>query len=145
MAVDNFLLDEGFVDKEDLLAALSKYYNTPAFDVDGYFFDHRLLLEFPKGFLLRNMIIPVAVFAGDNILTVVCNDPSDASLLPKIGEHVSYDLDLLVGIAPRITSAVKEFYDDSLTVTDDLEYVPAEEREEKIALEMAKRKIDRRS
>jgi hypothetical protein len=46
--VDNFLLDEGMVDREELLEALSDVYQVPSFDVNGYFFDHELLSMFPK-------------------------------------------------------------------------------------------------
>lgn len=37
-AFDDFLLEEGLVRKEDLLVALSEYYQVPSFDVTGYFF-----------------------------------------------------------------------------------------------------------
>ena len=39
----DFLLEEGLVDREDILKALSQYYQVPAFDVVGHFFLHNLL------------------------------------------------------------------------------------------------------
>ena len=36
----NFLLEEDLLSREDILNALSDYYNVPAFDVEGYFFEH---------------------------------------------------------------------------------------------------------
>ena len=141
--VDNFLLTEGLVDEASLLKALSEVYQVPAFDVEGYFFSHFLLHQLPKDLLLRNCIIPLEVLAGENILSVVASDPHDENLLPKIGEHVSYDLNFLVGICPQIRRAINTFYDDPLTITDEYEAVPAEEIEEKKALEIAKRMIDR--
>ena len=56
---DAFLLDEGFVDREDLLAALSTYYNVPSFEAQGYFFDEILIRDFPKDVLLRHAVIPL--------------------------------------------------------------------------------------
>lgn len=137
----DFLLTAGLVSKKDLLQALSKYYQVPPFDVEGYFFSHLLLRQFPKDFLLRNVIIPVEVLAGDNIVTMVAGDPSDTSLLPKIGEYVSYVVQFFVGIDRDITDAVKSYYEEPLTVTDADQYI-AEEEEEKKALEIEKRKLD---
>ncbi len=36
---DDFLLEEGLVSKDDLLAALSKYYGVPSYDVTPEFFN----------------------------------------------------------------------------------------------------------
>ncbi len=142
-AVNDFLLSEGLVDEAALLKALSEIYQVPAFDAEGYFFRHWLLRKFPKDFLLRNCIIPLRVLADDNILTVVASDPKDENLLPKLGEHVSYNISFLVGICPQIRTAISTFYDDPVTITDEYEAVPQEEREEKIALDIAKRMIDK--
>lgn len=134
-AVDNFLLEEGLVEKEDLLKALSKYFNVPAFDVQGYFFDHYLLKEFPEDFLLRNYLIPLYTEAGENMLVMVASDPLDEDLLPKIGEIVSYDLEFMVGIAPDITDAIEQYYENPLTITDNYNDLSTQEAEEKLALE----------
>ncbi len=110
---DNFLLEEGLVDPENLIKALAEYYQVPAFDVVGYFFERYLLHMFPKGFLLRNAIIPLEV--DENIMVIIASEPNDSDLLPKIGEHVSYDIRFRVGIRRDICDAVKEFYDRALT------------------------------
>ena len=112
-AFDNFLLEKGLVDPENLLKALADHYQVPAFDVVGYFFEHYLLHMFPKGFLLRNAITPLEV--DENIMVVVASEPNDPDLLSKIGEHVSYDIRFRVGIRRDICDAVKEFYDRAPT------------------------------
>src|SRR3972149_7180123 len=58
-AFDDFLLEEGLVTREALIQALSEYYETPSFDVVGYFFNHQLVTLFPKDELLRNSFIPL--------------------------------------------------------------------------------------
>lgn len=117
-----FLRQEGLVDPDKLLEALSIYYQVPAFDVVGQFFDHELVRQFPKGFLLRNGIIPLE--CDENILIVVAHNPNDPDLLVKIGEHVSYDIQFRVGFEDDICDAVKEFYDNSLTAVDaDEDYI----------------------
>lgn len=113
---DEFLLQEGLVSRTQLLNALSEYYQVPAFDVTGYFFEHERLHEFPKDFLLRNLIIPLE--RDENILVVIAANPGDEDLLPEIGAHVSYDIQFMVGIAQDITDAVKEFYEKSLTAPE---------------------------
>jgi hypothetical protein len=117
-----FLRQEGLVDPDKLLEALSTYYQVPAFDVVGQFFDHELVRQFPKGFLLRNGIIPLE--CDENILIMVTHDPNDQDILAKIGEHVSYDIQFRVGFKDDICDAIKEFYDISLTeVNEDEDYV----------------------
>lgn len=110
---DYFLLDEGFVEKEDLLNALSILYQVPALDVDGIFFETFLLQKFPKDFLLRNAIIPYV--QDTNVLIVVAADPSDESLLDEIGDQVSYDIQFNVGIYTDIIDAIETYYETSLT------------------------------
>ncbi len=110
---DEFLIDEGLIDKFDLLRALGQYYQVPSCDVLGIFVDTQLLRKFPKGFLLRNAILPIDV--DGNIIIVVASNPGDSELLVKIGQHVSYDIQFQVGLRGDITDAVKEFYDESDT------------------------------
>jgi hypothetical protein len=110
---DEFLLGEGLVDDINILRALGEYYQVPAFDVVGYFFDFNQLHKFPKDFLLRNAIIPLEV--DENIMVIVASEPNDPDLLAKIGEHVSYDIQFRVGLRRDITDAVKEFYDKAPT------------------------------
>lgn len=109
----DFLLEEGLVDREDILSALSQYYQVPSFDVVGHFFEYHLLHQFPKDVLLRNAFIPLEV--DENMLIVVASEPDNADLLSVIGENVSYDVRIDAGIRLDITDAVKEYYDKSVT------------------------------
>lgn len=138
---EDFLLQEGLVQKDDLLKALSIYYKVPPFDVMGHFFDHYLVVRFPKDFLLRNAIIPLQEL-NENMLVVVAANPDDESLLPEIGNFDSSDIQFMVGIAEDIIEAVEEFYDQSLQVTDDFDYISAEEAEEARDLAREKNILD---
>jgi len=110
---DDFLLEEGVVEEEYLLQALSDYYQVPSFDVVGYFFERHYVRMFPKEILLRHRLIPLEV--DENIMIMVTSNPNDATLLQEIGQHVSYDIRFYVGIGRDICDAVKEFYDKSDT------------------------------
>lgn len=114
---DQFLLDEGIVSRTELLNALSTYFNVPAFDVLGHFFDHLTLKMFPKDFLVRNVIIPLE--HDDNIMVIVAGNPQYTDLLPRIGEHVSYDIVFNVGLDQDIIDAIREYYDLSPAYTPD--------------------------
>lgn len=116
-ALDSFLLEEGLVEKDVLLKALAEYYQVPAFDVVGHFFDTNLLQKFPKGFLLRNAVIPLMV--DENMLVVVANEPERSGLESELRGFVSYDINYRVGIARDICDAVKEYYDISVTEIPD--------------------------
>ncbi|MCL4360937.1 hypothetical protein M1446_01105 [Candidatus Dependentiae bacterium] len=114
--LEEYLLQNAFVTKSDLLKALSVYYKVPAFDVSGYLFEHELLREFPKDVLLRNRIIPIII--DQDILVVATPDPSDESLLVTIGRFVNNDVRFNVGISSDIKDAIEEFYDKSITTVD---------------------------
>ncbi len=107
-----FLLDEGFVDREDLLAALSTYYNVPSFEAQGYFFDEILVRDFPKDVLLRHAVIPLKIESG--ILFLVAADPQEPDLAVVLGHYTNAEMVFFVGLRESICDAVKEFYDISL-------------------------------
>ena len=109
----DFLLEEGLVDRADILKALSQYYQVPSFDVVGHFFEHHLLHQFPNGVMLRNAFIPLEV--DENMLIVIASEPNNPDLLAIIGENVSYDVRIDVGIRLNITDAIEEYYDRALT------------------------------
>lgn len=109
----DFLLEEGLVEREDILKALSQYYKVPAFDVVGHFFEHNLLHQFPKDVMLRNAFIPIEV--DENMLIAVASEPDNPDLLAIIGENVSYDVRFDVGIRLDITDAIEEYYERALT------------------------------
>lgn len=113
---DEFLLDEGLVDKDDLLPALADLYEVPYFDAQGYFFDHQMVRMFPKEFLRSNAIIPIE--RDENMLIVLASDPTMENLVPRISEWVSDDIQFRVGLRQDILDAIQEFYDQSLASVD---------------------------
>lgn len=115
--VDSFLLDEGMVEREDLLKALSAMYQVPYFDVNGYFFENELLQTFPRDVLINKGIIPLQV--DEDILIMVASNPEDPELLDIIGNSVSYDVQFNVGLRRDIMDAVEEYYEPSLLLEDE--------------------------
>lgn len=118
IAFDQFLLEEGLIAKEDLLTALSEYYQVPYFDCVGFFFDHDLLRNFPKDFLLDSGVIPVQL--EEEILLVVANEPEANGLRDKIARYANYVVEFNVGIMQDIQDAIEQYYDESDTAIKDL-------------------------
>lgn len=114
--VVSFLLEEGLVEKEDILIALGSVYNVPSFDVRGYFFNHETLLMFPEDLLLEKVIIPLEV--EDDILTVVMNNPEDEEAIDELQKNVSYNINVFVGIQEDIRDAIEEYYDEDLITAE---------------------------
>ena len=107
---EDFLSEEGLVEKEDLLQALAEYYDTLAVDVSGIFFDHHLLHMFPKDLMMRDGFIP---FEHDgDILTIVTAYPSD-EIPALLKQFVSYEVTQYVGLYRDICDAVEEYWDES--------------------------------
>lgn len=107
---DEFLINEGIVTRDEILGALSEYYEVPPFNVVGFMFDHNLLLYFPQDFLLRHGAIPLE--RDENILVVVVSNPHNADLLPELSEYVSEDIRFCVGLKEDIIDAIMEFYEE---------------------------------
>ena len=116
---EEFLLDEGLIERSDLLRAVSLHYKVPSFDVDGFFFNCMLLRQFPKDFLTRSGVIPVEV--DENMLIVVAAEPELPGLESEMRNFVSYEIEFFVGIKRDIWNAIEEFYDKSLTEEPELE------------------------
>lgn len=110
---ENFLLDQGIVGRAELLEALQEHYGVPAIDVMGVFFEHHLVHMFPRDVMLRHAFIPYK--HDGEVLFVIAHNPANEDLYEIIGQFVSYDIELLVGIERDICEMVKEFSDDSVT------------------------------
>lgn len=119
---DNFLLTENIVSREELLKALSEYYEVPAFDVVGYIFDHTLVKEFPQEFLLNHSIIPLE--RDENMLFMIINNPHNEAVLPELAEYVSDEVNFVVGIEQDIMDAIENYYERSPFHTADEELDP---------------------
>ncbi len=108
---DEFLISEGIVTRDEILAALSEYYEVPPFNVMGFIFDHNLLVHFPQDFLLRHGAIPLE--RDENMLVMVVSNPHNPDLLPELSEYVSDDIRFCVGLREDIIDAIMEFYEES--------------------------------
>lgn len=130
VAFEFFLIDENITDKEALLQALQEYYQVPALDVEGEFFDHHLLVMFPKDVLLRYCFIP---YERDGVtLVIIASNPENPDLLDAVGRYVSYDVTLMVGYCTDIEEQIEEYYDKAVTeepTDQDLREERAEEHE----------------
>jgi len=120
IAFDDFLLSEGLVAKENILKALSEYYGVPSMDVVGFFFDHDLVRDFPKDFLLQNLIIPRSVDGEADMIFFVANNPDIPGLKSEIEKYSPYVPEFLVGLAQDIIDEIRNAWDKSPTYIDDL-------------------------
>ena len=110
---EDFLVEEGIVDKSDLLQALSEYYRVPQLDVVGEFFDHYLVRLVPEDVLLNHLFIPYQR-ENDN-LWVVAAEPDDPHLPVVLGKYLSHNFNFMVGLPQDIRDAIREYYDESNT------------------------------
>ncbi|MCL4380193.1 hypothetical protein M1466_01720 [Candidatus Dependentiae bacterium] len=104
-----FLLSEGMVTKEQLLAALSRVYEVPFFDVRGYLFNHDLVTLFDIDFLLHWMLIPIELEEG--VIAMVAGDPAKEGLLEAMDDYTDYTVALRVGIIRDIIDEIRAFSD----------------------------------
>ena len=131
---DEFILSEGLVSKEDLLNALSEYYQVPAVDVRGYFFDTGLVHSMHKDFLLRYGVLPMEV--EQDIMTVVAACPDLPGLASKLEEYGSYVIEFRVGLLRDIMDMIREYYDEPILTVPDMCGEAAEELIEEDELDL---------
>lgn len=125
---EDFLLEEGLIEKDVLLNILQEYYGVRAVDVLGEMFDHGLLTMFPKDVLLRNCCIPY--YREGNILFVITNDPNNDERVEILHKFASYDIEFFVGIPRHIDMMIKDFYQDELYESDFDDTIVHAERED---------------
>lgn len=113
IAFEVFLLEEGVLNRAQLLEILSEYYKVPSFDVIGAFFDNHLLRVFPKDVLLDHLVIPYDRF--EDTLVVIAANPNDPHLRVMLGKYVTHGINFMVGIPQDIHETINEFYDRSNT------------------------------
>lgn len=123
---EDFLMEEGLVNRDDILQALSHYYAVPAYDVLDHFFETNLLRKYPQDFLVRNSIIPLEV--DENMIIMVASEPEREGLESLIRNYTSYDVNFFVGINQDILDAIEQYYDQSMTLDPNETDLDAEER-----------------
>lgn len=113
LTFEDFLLEEGVIERSDLLQTLSEYYRVPQLDVVGEFFDHYLIRLVPKDVLLVHYMIPY-MRENDN-LWVVAAEPNNPHLPVVLGKYLSHNFNFMVGLPQDILDAIQEYYDQSDT------------------------------
>ena len=110
---EDYLLAESIVERPQLLEALSIYYNVPAVDVIGEFFEHHNIRLVPKNAMLKYNFIPYKR-EGDN-LTIVTGNPNYPNLANIISNYISHNIIFNVGIPQDINDTIREYYDKPIT------------------------------
>lgn len=122
----NFLLDEAYLSKHDVLTILSLVYKVPSFDTVGAFFNHDFIQQFPVDFMRSNSIIPYD--EENDIMVVIAADPDQSGLVSRISEYTDAVIEFNVGLKRDIWDAIREFSDSSLTAeTEDNNFDEEEE------------------
>ncbi len=124
---EDFLLTEGLVLKDDLLLALSRYYEVPAIDVQGSFFDASLVQSFPKDFLLKYGAIPLEL--DQEVLMVVTYNPNQEDLAGKFELYLPNVVEFRVGFLTDIRDAIREYFDQEPAVLGDPDDIDHEQSE----------------
>ena len=113
ISFEDFLLEEGIVEKSDLLSALEDYYQVPAIDLEGQFLDHYDVTLIPKDVMLQHLFIPYD--REEDNLWVIAANPNDPHLRYVLGQYVTHHIDFMVGLPQDIIDAIRENYDESIT------------------------------
>lgn len=113
LSFEDFLLDQAIVTKEDLLQALSEYYQVPSIDVTAEFFEYHNIRLVPKDVMIRHYFIPL--YRINDELTVVAANPNDPHLRVLIGRYFNHQINFMVGLAQDIINAIMQYYEKPIT------------------------------
>lgn len=109
---EDFLLEEGIVNKDVLLEALGAYYGRPAIDVMGELCNNHYVQMFPESVLAQYNFVPLR--RDGDVMIFAAGDPTNDELERIVGEYVSYDPEFFPGIPQHIRLLARQCHDESL-------------------------------
>jgi len=115
--VAEVLVEEGFISKDALAAAVERMLDLPRVDLTSYVPDPEALKLIPKSIVHRFLILPL--FEIEGVLTVAIPSPVTAFYLDAISDEVGLELDPVLSSEDSIVDAVIIYYGispDEITV-----------------------------
>ncbi|MDD5680604.1 MAG: type II secretion system protein GspE, partial [Candidatus Omnitrophica bacterium] len=109
--LSDILINNGFVDRKDLMVVLSEELGIPPINLSRYKIDPSLIKLIPRKLAYRYKFMPISRM-GD-LLTVVMADPLNVFAMDEIKSLTGFQIGILVATDKDIDDAIDEYYGES--------------------------------
>ena len=110
------LFKMGLVKEEDIVIALAKQFNIPYLPVQNCEINQKILSLVPLSVAKKNLYIPIDRI--NDVLTVIMVDPTNEYAKQDIMDATGMKLQVLVGTATEINTAIKKYYKVKTSLLD---------------------------
>jgi len=113
------LLKMGLVKEEDIVIALAQQFNIPYLPVQNCDINAKIIKLVSAELVKKHLFIPIDRI--NDVLTIIMVDPTNTYAREAIAEALGMRLQVLVGTATEISTAIRKYYKikDSLLDSDD--------------------------
>lgn len=112
------ILDKGFVEEKDLIAAVAKEMNVPPIDVGKVYVDDDVLQALPQDLATYYGVLPISKL--DNMLTIAVSNPFDVLKLDDVRIVTGCDVRPVVSTENSIQEAIRRNYNKEGQAMSDL-------------------------
>ncbi|MDP3790284.1 MAG: type II secretion system protein GspE, partial [Candidatus Omnitrophota bacterium] len=109
--LSDILINNGFIDRKDLMVVLSEELGIPPINLSRYKIDPSLIQLVPRKLAYRYKIIPISRMG--NLLTVAMADPLNVFATDEIKSLTGFQIGILVTTDKDIDDAIDEYYGES--------------------------------
>ncbi|MDP3789152.1 MAG: ATPase, T2SS/T4P/T4SS family [Candidatus Omnitrophota bacterium] len=109
--LSDILINNGFIDRKDLMVVLSEELGIPPINLARYKIDPSLIQLVPRKLAYRYKIIPISRMG--NLLTIAMADPLNVFATDEIKSLTGFQIGILVTTDKDIDDAIDEYYGES--------------------------------
>ncbi len=109
--LSDILINNGLVDRKDLMVALSEEMGIPPINLARYKIDPSLIQLIPRKFASRYKILPISRMG--NLLTVAMADPLNIFAIDEIKSLTGFQIGILITTDKDIDEAIDQYYGES--------------------------------
>jgi type IV pilus assembly protein PilB len=114
--IGSVLVKAGTIKESELLSFLGRQFNIPVVDLSKYEINPEVVRLLPEEMVQKNMALPINRVGAKLIVAVA--DPSNMAILDAIGFKTGYAVELVLASEKEITTAINNFFDQSLEFKD---------------------------
>ncbi len=107
-SLGKILVEEGFMDHQDLMVLVSHQLNIPPIDLSKYKIDPEVIKLIPEKIAKQYKLIPISKL--ENTITVAMSDPTNIIAMDDIKTLTNYTIDLVISTDADIENAISNYY-----------------------------------
>lgn len=107
-SLGKILVEQGFMDHQDLMVLVSHQLNIPPIDLSKYKINPEVIELIPEKIVRQYKLVPISKLG--NTLTVAMSDPTNIIAMDDIKTLTNYTIDLVISTDADIENAISNYY-----------------------------------